>query len=238
MDAPRLEPGLLRELAQDEERARARERAALRVQEELRPVPAVEKGPAPGEIAAEGVDGAPSERHDALLAALAHGARAARRGRRRLARARPPRSRAGRRRRGARRGRGPSVRAGSFRPQRRRGVPPRPVRACAAIVARVGGARSPQPDCPRGNRGEARGGRVRAPRPRDVRLSLPQALQPEGRRGSARGPRASRARRRALQPGAQGVEVAAVRLDRPRRKPGGRDRKKPVDLRSADGLWS
>src|SRR4051794_18172130 len=43
MNTFRLEAGVLGELAQDEERAGARERAALRVQEELGPVSLVEK---------------------------------------------------------------------------------------------------------------------------------------------------------------------------------------------------
>src|SRR3954470_12516197 len=42
MDAVRVESRLLRQLAEDQERAGARERAALGVQEQLRPVPAVE----------------------------------------------------------------------------------------------------------------------------------------------------------------------------------------------------
>ena len=44
MDTLRLEAGLLRELAQDEERAGAGQRAALCVQEELGPVALVEVG--------------------------------------------------------------------------------------------------------------------------------------------------------------------------------------------------
>src|SRR3954470_1236257 len=43
MDAPRLEPGLLRQPAQHEERARTRQRAALRVQENLGPAPPLEE---------------------------------------------------------------------------------------------------------------------------------------------------------------------------------------------------
>ena len=41
MDTPGLEAGTRRETSQNEERARPGERAALRVQEELRPVPQV-----------------------------------------------------------------------------------------------------------------------------------------------------------------------------------------------------
>ena len=46
VDAPGLEAGRLGEPAQDQERARAGQRAALRVQEELGPVATVEVGPA------------------------------------------------------------------------------------------------------------------------------------------------------------------------------------------------
>ena len=56
VDAPGLEPGGLGEPAQDQERARAGERAALGVQEELGPVAAVEVGPAAREVAAERLD--------------------------------------------------------------------------------------------------------------------------------------------------------------------------------------
>ncbi len=45
--------------------------AALRVQEQLRPVPPVEVGPAAGQIPAHRVGGVAADRHDALLAALA-----------------------------------------------------------------------------------------------------------------------------------------------------------------------
>src|SRR6185437_6269357 len=69
-----LEPGLRGELAQDEKDARARERAAARVEEQLLPVPPVEVGPAAGEIAAESFRGLPPDRDDPLLAALAEAA--------------------------------------------------------------------------------------------------------------------------------------------------------------------
>ena len=51
MDALGLEAGPLGEAAQDQEGSRARERPALRVQEELRPVAAVEVGAAVREVA-------------------------------------------------------------------------------------------------------------------------------------------------------------------------------------------
>ncbi len=71
MDAPRLEARLLGEAPQDQERAGAGQRAALGVQEELRPVPPVEVRPPAGEVAAERLDRRAADRHDALLAALA-----------------------------------------------------------------------------------------------------------------------------------------------------------------------
>src|SRR5256885_15678697 len=71
MDARRLEPGLLRQAADDQERSRPRQRAAFRIQEELRPVAAVEERPPAGEVAAERLDRRPADRDDSLLAALA-----------------------------------------------------------------------------------------------------------------------------------------------------------------------
>src|SRR5512146_418142 len=53
VDAARLQPGLLGEPAQDQEGACPGQRAALRVQEELGPVPRVEVGPSAREVAAE-----------------------------------------------------------------------------------------------------------------------------------------------------------------------------------------
>ena len=70
MDATRLEPGAVGQLAQDEEGAGAGERASTRVQEELRAVPPVEMRAAQREIAANGFGGRSTERHEALLAAL------------------------------------------------------------------------------------------------------------------------------------------------------------------------
>ena len=71
VNAVRVEPGFLGQLAQDQERARAGERAAAGVQEELGPVAAVEVRPAAREVAPQGLGGVPADGHDALLAALA-----------------------------------------------------------------------------------------------------------------------------------------------------------------------
>ena len=71
VDARRLEAGLLGQAAQDQERARAGQRAALGVQEELRAVAAVQERAAAAQVAAQRVGRAPAERDDALLAALA-----------------------------------------------------------------------------------------------------------------------------------------------------------------------
>ena len=68
---PGSRPARRGEPAQDQERARAGERAALRVQEELRPVPPVEVRAAAGEVAPERLDRLAADRDDALLAALA-----------------------------------------------------------------------------------------------------------------------------------------------------------------------
>jgi hypothetical protein len=66
----RLQTGLLGQASQDQEGAGARQRAALRVQEQLRSVPAVEVWPAAGQVTAECVHRLPPDRDDALLAAL------------------------------------------------------------------------------------------------------------------------------------------------------------------------
>src|SRR5438128_1360004 len=71
MDALRLQSGPAGDLAQDEERAGAGERAAARVQEHLRAVPGIEEGAAAGEVAAQRLGGGPPDRHDPLLGALA-----------------------------------------------------------------------------------------------------------------------------------------------------------------------
>ena len=71
VDAARLEPGDRGQPAQDQEGARAGQRPALRVQEELGAVAAVEVGAAAREVAAQRLDRWPPDRDDALLAALA-----------------------------------------------------------------------------------------------------------------------------------------------------------------------
>jgi len=59
---------------EDEEGAGPGQRAALRVEEELRAVPAIEERPAPGEVAAHGLYAFASERDDPLLVTLAEAA--------------------------------------------------------------------------------------------------------------------------------------------------------------------
>src|SRR5919109_5194218 len=71
VDARRLEPRFGGEPAQDQERSRPCQRSALRVQEELRPVAAVEERPAAGEVTAQRLGGGASDRDDPLLTALA-----------------------------------------------------------------------------------------------------------------------------------------------------------------------
>jgi hypothetical protein len=70
MDAAGLEAGALGELLQDEERARASERAASRVEKQFRPVAAVQVRSAECEIAAHRLGGGAAERDEALLSAL------------------------------------------------------------------------------------------------------------------------------------------------------------------------
>ena len=60
--------------AQDEEDTGAGERPAVRVQEQLLPVAAVEVRPTAREVAAEGFRCLPPDRHDPFLAALAEAA--------------------------------------------------------------------------------------------------------------------------------------------------------------------
>src|SRR5581483_7385442 len=71
MDALGLETRLLRELSQDEERPRPGERAALRVEEDLGPVPLVEIRAAAAQVALQRRHGLTADRHDPLLRALA-----------------------------------------------------------------------------------------------------------------------------------------------------------------------
>src|SRR5581483_10348439 len=71
VDPLRLEAGLAGQPAQDQERARACQRPALRVEEELRPVAAIEVRPAAGEVAPQRLGRGAADRDDAILAALA-----------------------------------------------------------------------------------------------------------------------------------------------------------------------
>src|SRR5215212_393726 len=71
VDAFWLEPGLTRQLAQDQERARARERATLGVEEELGAVAAVEMWSAVRQITTQCLGGLSADRDDPLFAALA-----------------------------------------------------------------------------------------------------------------------------------------------------------------------
>jgi hypothetical protein len=66
--------GLRCQAAEDEEGSRARQRAALGVEEELGPMPLVQEGPAAGEIPPHGLDALASERDDPLLVSLAEAA--------------------------------------------------------------------------------------------------------------------------------------------------------------------
>src|SRR5438132_2312835 len=74
MDAPRLEAGLRRQPAQDQEGAGPGQRPALGVEEELGPVAAIEVGAAPGEVAPERLGALTADRYDPLLRALAEAA--------------------------------------------------------------------------------------------------------------------------------------------------------------------
>src|SRR5205085_4589918 len=70
VDPPRLEARLLRQAAQDQEHACARQATALSVEEELRPMPPIEMRPSARDVAPERVGRGPAERHDSLLRAL------------------------------------------------------------------------------------------------------------------------------------------------------------------------
>src|SRR5258707_8903327 len=74
MDTTWLEPCLFREAALDEKGARARERPAARIEEELGAVALVEIRPPARQVAPQRLDGFASHRHDALLRALADAA--------------------------------------------------------------------------------------------------------------------------------------------------------------------
>ena len=68
MHALGLETGFPGELPEDQEGARPCERTALRVEEDLRPVPLVEVRPAACEVASQGLDGLPADRNDPIRA--------------------------------------------------------------------------------------------------------------------------------------------------------------------------
>src|SRR6266516_3859609 len=74
MDALGLETGFPGEPAEDQEGARPGECPALRVEEDLRPVPSVEMRPAACEVASEGLDRFSADRNDPFLRALADAA--------------------------------------------------------------------------------------------------------------------------------------------------------------------
>jgi hypothetical protein len=65
-----VEARLLGQGAENQEGARAGQRPTARVQVELRPVAAVEKRAAPGEVPAERLRGVAADRYDPLLVAL------------------------------------------------------------------------------------------------------------------------------------------------------------------------
>ena len=69
-----LEPGLGGEAAQDQERAGARQRPALGVEKQLRPMPPVEVRPAAREVAPQRLDCLAAHRNNALFPAFADGA--------------------------------------------------------------------------------------------------------------------------------------------------------------------
>src|SRR5215475_15816149 len=74
VDALGLEPGLAGQATQDEEDAGAGERAAVRIEEELRPVVPVEVRATAREVTAKSIGGLPSDRDDPLLVSLAEAA--------------------------------------------------------------------------------------------------------------------------------------------------------------------
>src|SRR5207244_6750579 len=74
MDSFRFEPGLGRQVAQDQESAGASEPAAFRVEEELGPVPRVQERASPSQVTPQCLCGLPADRDDSLLGALADAA--------------------------------------------------------------------------------------------------------------------------------------------------------------------
>jgi len=74
MDALGLEARRCGKLAQDQKGACARKPAALRVEQEIGPMPPVEVRPSVCEIPAQCIDGRPAKRNDPLLPTLSHAA--------------------------------------------------------------------------------------------------------------------------------------------------------------------
>src|SRR4029453_9941259 len=68
----RLQTGLLGQAPQDQEGSGPRQRPSLCVEEQLRPVPAVEVRASAGEVTAECLHGLTTDRDDTLLAALSN----------------------------------------------------------------------------------------------------------------------------------------------------------------------
>ena len=213
MDALGLEPCLRGQLAQDQERACARQRAAAGVEEQVGPVAAVEVRAAEREVAAHGLGCRAAERDDALLVALADHAHDARVDvDRRAGEADRLRDAQARRRTSARRARGRASPAASSRSPPRSGARTRTGRACAAACGSGAASRPRRPGCRRAGRagpdGETpsarprsggRSSRARArrrasrrPRPR----ATPSSPSRQARRGTWRALRGRGGRRR------------------------------------------
>ena len=217
VDAPRFEPRLLGEPPQDQKRAGARQRATAGVEEQVGPVAPVEVRPTECEIAAHGLDGGSPERDDPLLVALAdhaHGAPS----RSTALFAAPTASETRRpRRREARRARGRALRAASPRWQRRSDAPSRPAKRARQ-----------RPRAGVGRTSSAAGLSARAPSSTSWRKNERSAARAAGdrRRGEPVGAHLGDPalellgrclREQAAAEGAEGGEVATVRVHRPRR---------------------
>src|SRR6476646_6021383 len=74
MNASRFEPGRGGEIAEDQERAGAREPTSLRIEEELWAVPHVQERASAAQVTPECLRGLPADRHDPLLRPLADAA--------------------------------------------------------------------------------------------------------------------------------------------------------------------
>ena len=74
MNSSRFQPGLGRQLAEDQEGACAREAAAFRIEEELWAVPHVQERASASQVTPECLCSLPADRHDPLLGALADAA--------------------------------------------------------------------------------------------------------------------------------------------------------------------